>query len=47
MVRRLLDNEDYDVLLPTHEQAWLFSVARERLGHRLGLAILLSLRHRE
>jgi len=31
MVRRLLDNEGYDVLLPTHEQAWLFSVARERL----------------
>ena len=31
VVRRLLDNEGYDVLLPTHEQAWLFSVARERL----------------
>jgi len=39
MVRQLLDNEGYDVLLPTHEQAWLFSVARERLGHRGGLAV--------
>jgi len=32
VVRGLLENEGYDVLLPTHEQAWLFSVARERLG---------------
>jgi hypothetical protein len=39
VVRRLLDNDQYDVLLPTHEQAWLFSVARERLGSRVGLAV--------
>ena len=32
-------NDGYDVLLPTHEQAWLFSVAKERLGPRVGLAV--------
>lgn len=36
---RLLDNDRCDVLLPTHEQARLFSVARERLGPRVGLAV--------
>ena len=39
VVRGLLENEGYDVLLPTHEQAWLFSVAKERLGQRVGLAV--------
>ena len=39
VVRRLLDKDGYDVLLPTHEQAWLFSVARERIEPRVGLAV--------
>ena len=39
VVRDLIENEGYDVLLPTHEQAWLFSVAKERLGQRVGLAV--------
>lgn len=39
VIHRLLDNDGYDVLLPTHEQAWLFSVAKERLGPRVGLAV--------
>ncbi len=39
VVRRLLDNDRCDVLLPTHEHAWLSSVARERLGPGVGLAV--------
>ena len=38
-VSRILDSNRYDVLLPTHEHAWLFSIVRERLGARVGLAV--------
>ncbi len=34
-----LDAERYDVLLPVHEQAYLFAAARERLGPKVGLAL--------
>lgn len=38
-VGRVLAEGRFDVLLPTHEQAWLFSVARERLPRNIGLAV--------
>ncbi len=39
VVRSLLGVGRFDVLLPTHEQAWLFAVARDRLGSDVPLAI--------
>src|SRR4051794_27308160 len=38
-VLNLLDEEHYDVLLPVHEQAFLFARAREVLQARVALAI--------
>jgi predicted ATP-grasp superfamily ATP-dependent carboligase len=38
-VERLLATGRYDVLLPTHEQGFLFARARERLVARVGLAL--------
>ena len=38
-VNRLLADEDFDVLLPTHEQAWLFSAAESRLSKDANIAI--------
>ena len=38
-VNRLLADGSYDVLLPTHEQAWLFSVAGEKLNKNAGIAV--------
>jgi hypothetical protein len=34
-----LGRRRYDVLLPTHEQAYLFAARRERLGDEVGLAV--------
>lgn len=38
-VERLLATGRYDVLLPTHEQGFLFARVRKRLGARAGLAL--------
>ena len=38
-VAALMDTGDYDALLPTHEQAWLFAVGRHLLPEHLPLAI--------
>jgi predicted ATP-grasp superfamily ATP-dependent carboligase len=38
-VERLLAGGQYDVLLPTHEQGFLFARVRERLTKRVGLAL--------
>ena len=38
-VERRLATGQYDVLLPTHEQGFLFARVRERLGARVGLAL--------
>ncbi len=38
-VERLLATGQYDVLLPTHEQGFLFARVRERLAGRVGLAL--------
>ena len=38
-VERLLATGQYDVLLSTHEQAFLFARMRERLADRVGLAL--------
>ncbi len=38
-VNRVLRTRAIDVLLPTHEQAWLFAVARPSLGADVGLAV--------
>jgi len=38
-VERLLATGQYDVLLPTHEQGFLFARARERLAGHVGLAL--------
>jgi len=38
-VERLLAEGHYDVLLPTHEQGFLFARVQERLGGRVGLAL--------
>ena len=34
-----LDTDRYDVLLPVHEQAFLFAAARDRLAPRAGIAL--------
>ena len=38
-IERLLATGHYDVLLPTHEQGFLFARVRERLADRVGLAL--------
>src|SRR6266478_102704 len=38
-VERLLSARHFDVLLPIHEQGFLFARVQERLGHRAGLAL--------
>src|SRR3954452_22785420 len=38
-VEKLLSNGRFDVLLPTHEQGFLFARVRERLKRRAGLAL--------
>jgi len=38
-VNRVLQRGAFDVLLPTHEQAWLLAAAGERLRSRTGIAI--------
>ncbi len=38
-IERLLSIRHFDVLLPTHEQGFLFARARQRLEHRTGLAL--------
>ena len=38
-VERLLATGQYDVLLPTHEQGFLFARVQERLRDRVGLAL--------
>src|ERR1700730_7060216 len=38
-VENLLAAQQFDVLLPIHEQGFLFARARERLEHRVGLAL--------
>src|SRR5947207_5060054 len=38
-VEQLLSNGQFDVLLPTHEQGFLFARARQRLQGRVGLAL--------
>lgn len=38
-VERLLDTGGFDVLLPTHEQGFLFARVRQRLEGRTGLAV--------
>src|SRR6266849_5334950 len=38
-VERLLAARRFDVLLPIHEQGFLFARVQERLGHRAGLAL--------
>lgn len=42
VVNDLLDRGTFDVLLPTHEQAWLFAVGRSRLSRRARLAIAFA-----
>ncbi|MGO8870569.1 MAG: carbamoyl-phosphate-synthetase [Acidimicrobiales bacterium] len=39
VVDRVLRDRRIDVLLPTHEQAWLFAAARERIHPAIGLAV--------
>ena len=39
MVNELLANGSFDVLLPTHEQAWLFAVAGEELNANARIAV--------
>ncbi len=39
VVNDLLATGAFDVLLPTHEQAWLFAVGRSRLGQGVRIAI--------
>src|SRR6202790_1014365 len=38
-VERLLATQHFDVLLPTHEQGFLFARVQQRLEHRVGLAL--------
>ena len=38
-VERLIETGDFDVLLPTHEQGFLFARVRQRLEGRIGLAL--------
>ncbi len=38
-VNRVFTNGSFDVLLPTHEQAWLFAVARSRLQRNVAIAL--------
>ena len=38
-VRRLLATQHFDVLLPTHEQGFLFARVQQRLAERVGLAL--------
>jgi predicted ATP-grasp superfamily ATP-dependent carboligase len=38
-VERLLEARHFDVLLPIHEQGFLFARMRQRLEHRVGLAL--------
>ncbi|MDR3677508.1 MAG: hypothetical protein P4N24_18630, partial [Acidobacteriota bacterium] len=38
-IRRLLARKKYDVLFPTHEQAFLFSRMRDRMPPSVGLAV--------
>src|SRR5712672_1097282 len=38
-VEDLLTSQHFDVLLPIHEQGFLFARVQERLGHRAGLAL--------
>jgi len=38
-VAALMGTGDYDALLPTHEQAWLFAVGRHLLPERIPLAV--------
>src|SRR5260370_42668183 len=38
-VEDLLTSQHFDVLLPIHEQGFLFARVQERLGHRPGLAL--------
>src|SRR3977135_3619329 len=38
-VEQLLSNRRFDVLLPTHEQGFLFARARQRLQGRVGFAL--------
>src|SRR5450756_1879583 len=38
-IERLLTSGRYDVLLPTHEQGFLFACVQERLKDRVGLAL--------
>jgi hypothetical protein len=38
-VERLMSNGDYDALLPTHEQAWLFAAAGSRFVQATGVAV--------
>src|SRR5471030_1978161 len=38
-VEQLLAAQHFDVLLPTHEQGFLFARARQRLEPRIGLAL--------
>ena len=35
---RLMTSGEYDALLPTHEQAWLFSAGRHLMRHRVEVA---------
>ena len=42
VVNELLANGSFDVLLPTHEQAWLFAVARRALNPRVRIAVASS-----
>src|SRR5258707_15241777 len=39
LVEKLLVAQHFDVLLPTHEQGFLFARVQERLKHRTGLAL--------
>lgn len=38
-INALLSNSSFDVLLPTHEQAWLFAVARQMLNPQARIAV--------
>src|ERR1700760_782371 len=38
-VERLIDSGDFDVLLPTHEQGFLFARMQSRLQGRIGVAL--------
>ena len=39
LIRTLVSRGNFDVLLPTHEQAWLFAVAGDSLDARLPTAV--------